>query len=162
MGIAAAAKDVVGSSTVDIFNIAIADTPEGFFGKTIQYEYSFDDNPYDDYPPSSDYPQIVTVGDHVEVAQGLGPQFSVDITANKILIDYHSDRFSESGNSSYSGPIVGDIYNQVDPIRGVSFGFNNMVGLTTERLFYNENQVFVNWVGLSSTANTYVEINVFF
>ncbi len=146
--VAASAAPVTAAPIVDNFN-----------GQTIQVQYLFPDS------------STVFNGNSFNVVVGPGfelnnfpvgdPRTNVDISANSILFTYNSA--STWTATSFNGVHFFDLNNTVTDILSVSINpATNMTGLNAARITFDNDNIFVNWNGLSFTNNTIVQLDVTF
>lgn len=150
------------STTVTVTVGGVTDMVEDFLGKTLTYTY--------DYLPgtanSYQYVTTIVVGDGVEVPAmidgGIYDVASLDVTANRLIIDYYQASFWESGG--FNGFRLADTDGTVSEITGVKILSNNMAGFGADNISITDggNVINVNWAGLSFTQDTRIVLDVLF
>jgi Ca2+-binding RTX toxin-like protein len=142
---------------VDGVVIDLADHSD-FTGTTVDYTYL--------YPSENDvyFTRDLVVGPGIEL-DGISAPFqqgTVDIEADTITIDFHTDHFWSSGGGPFNGFRISDEFDQLPDITGVSIQSSNMVGLDASDISFDANSLSVNWMALAFNPSTQVVLDVDF
>lgn len=125
-------------------------------GKTVNYQYYFPGlgSPYGN-AANGDY----VVGAGVEVSNIADGRGTLDISDSNLYIDYANA--SSWVGAAFNGFVITDILNDISDFTGVTINAaTNLVGFDLSRISFDNNQIWVNWQGLSFDANTIVSLDL--
>ena len=131
---------------------------QSFDGATLNYQYYFPNSstPY----PAADNGSFV-VGPGIEVDNVSDDRATLDISGSNIFIDFISN--SVWTTETFNGWILSDQSDSLAAILGVSIDpASNLAGFSLSNISFTENQIAVNWQGLSFTESTILSLNVTF
>lgn len=153
------ASDGKGGAVSRSFNVAVLDVaeePTGFMGQRVDFDYLYPNRgtEYDDL-------RTVTVGDGVEIANMWGMGININITNNKIILDF-AQSVTFTGDVIFNGVSVSDIDGAIPRITGATLFASDTTALVSDDVSFDANRIFLNLEGVSFTAGAHVEIDVVF
>ena len=84
---------------------------------------------------------------------------TMDISDTNLFIDYTNS--SGWNPAAYNGFVITDVLGTIAAFTSVTINAaTNMVGFDASRISFTDNQIFVNWQGLSFNADTIVSLDI--